>query len=272
MVKATVFNEAKKLSVASGVESMQHTMNNRRDSIIVSEELVKSFHLGRSKKSVEVLHKVSFYARAGEFVSIVGPSGSGKSTLLYCLSGLERADSGETWIANTAISRLSKQDMSVFRREHLGFVFQDYNLIDDLNALANVELPLRFKHHGHTKARRQALETMRRLGIEKLRNSMPSEMSGGECQRVAIARALVSHPSILFADEPTGALDSRNSLLVADLLQQVAAAGTSVIMVTHDIELASLTDRAVFLRDGELCGEVISPTVSQLLSVAEQFA
>lgn len=101
---------------------------------------------------------------------------------------------------------------------------------------------------------------------------MPSEMSGGECQRVAIARALVSHPSILFADEPTGALDSHNSKLVVDLLQQVAAAGTSVIMVTHDIDLASLTDRAVFLRDGKLCGEVISPTVAQLLSVAEQFA
>ncbi|MDD6373361.1 MAG: ABC transporter ATP-binding protein [Bifidobacteriaceae bacterium] len=224
----------------------------------------KRFRLGRRKDWNEVLHGVDFAADIGEFVSIVGPSGSGKSTLLYCLSGLEKADDGKVMLNGADITRMSRQQVSVERRASVGFIFQDYNLIDSLTGQANVELSLRLagKHMG--KARELARESMHRLGIEHLSGAYPSDMSGGERQRVAIARTLACSPKIVFADEPTGALDSKNAQTVFGLLRSIASSGTTVVMVTHSLELAARTDRVVVLRDGLIVDSVDNPTRASL--------
>lgn len=231
---------------------------------VVARGVKKRFRIGQRKEWVEVLHGVDFAANAGEFVAIVGPSGSGKSTLLYCLSGLEKIDGGQVLLDGTDITGMSKQRLSVLRRNTSGFVFQDYNLIDSLTASGNIELSLRLTGKNAHESRELARSAMDRLGVSKLAHSYPSDLSGGERQRVAIARTLACRPQVVFADEPTGALDSKNANVVFGLLRQVADAGSTVVMVTHSLELAAQTDRAVVLRDGTILESMPSPTLSGL--------
>ena len=237
---------------------------------LLARGLEKRFPLGRGKRTVQALRGVDFEARKGEFVSIVGPSGSGKSTLLYCLSGLEEPTGGETWIEGTAIYQLTRQRRSLIRRETLGFVFQDYNLIESLDVQANVELPLRFAHHAPRLIRSTARDVMRCLDVDRLRHAFPADLSGGERQRVAIARTLACGPSIVFADEPTGALDSRNTSIVAGLLRDMADEGSTVVMVTHDLDLAARADRSVILRDGRVSATLEHPDAATLLSLSKE--
>lgn len=229
----------------------------------------KSFLLGSGPSLVPVVREVDFRARTGEFVSIVGPSGSGKSTLLYCLSGLEKPTGGDVFLQGISLTGLSKQNLSRLRRHSVGFIFQDHNLIDSLDVQANVELPLRFRKRFDRQGRKLVKETLERLGIQGLRRNYPADLSGGERQRVAIARAMVSRPQVLFADEPSGALDSANTPTVFALLQEMAASGVTVVMVTHDLELAARTDRAAVLRDGRVRGVVDDPSVSRILGLME---
>lgn len=229
----------------------------------------KSFLLGSGPSLVPVVREVDFRARTGEFVSIVGPSGSGKSTLLYCLSGLEKPTGGDVFLQGISLTGLSKQNLSRLRRHSVGFIFQDYNLIDSLDVQANVELPLRFRKRFDRQGRKLVKETLERLGIQGLRRNYPADLSGGERQRVAIARAMVSRPQVLFADEPSGALDSANTPTVFALLQEMAASGVTVVMVTHDLELAARTDRVAVLRDGRVRGVVDDPSVSRILGLME---
>lgn len=231
---------------------------------VIARGVKKKFRIGQRNEWLEVLHGVDFAANAGEFVAIVGPSGSGKSTLLYCLSGLEKIDAGQVLLDGTDITRMSKQRLSVLRRNTSGFVFQDYNLIDSLTAQANIELSLRLTGKSAHESRELAKSAMDRLGVGKLAHSYPSDLSGGERQRVAIARTLACRPQVVFADEPTGALDSKNANVVFGLLRQVADAGSTVVMVTHSLELAAQTDRAVVLRDGMILESMPSPTLAGL--------
>jgi putative ABC transport system ATP-binding protein len=225
-------------------------------------DITKSFPSDRGSESTEVLHGISVAVDVGEMVSVVGPSGSGKSTLLYCLAGLERPTAGTVAIAGVDTGSLSARRLAQLRRSSMGFVFQSYNLIPSLTAAQNVALPARL-------ARRQVAPAdvtaaLSSVGLGDLANEKPPSLSGGQQQRVAIARALFSKPDILFADEPTGALDAGAGRVVLDLLRGVRDAGSAVLMVTHDLESAARADRSIVIRDGRVHRELVSPTAEQL--------
>ncbi|MFC8933985.1 ABC transporter ATP-binding protein [Rhodococcus sp. NPDC057135] len=196
---------------------------------------------------------VDFYRRS--FTAVMGPSGSGKSTLLQCAAGLDRLDGGETFIGNVEVGSLSEQARTLLRRSKVGFVFQSYNLIDSLTAIQNLELPLRLA--GLEPDRPRITAGLARVGLGDRMHHRPSQLSGGQQQRVAVARALVSEPEVVFADEPTGALDTAGSLSVLELLRSaVDREGQTVVMVTHDPIAASFADRVLFLRDGKVVDDL----------------
>lgn len=231
--------------------------------VVVASHLAKSFP-GRGKEQpVSVLKGVSLSVAPGEMVSIVGPSGSGKSTLLYCLSGLETPTSGSVEIAGKDLTGMGRSALAALRREFVGFVFQSYNLIPSLNARENVVLPARLARRPISRA--EADRALAEVGLGDRGSHKPSELSGGQQQRVALARVLASRPSIVFADEPTGALDTAAGTEVLDLLRQVATDGRSVVLVTHDLEAAALADRVFVLRDGAIHSELTSPSVEEVL-------
>jgi len=218
---------------------------------------------GSGENRVTALDGVSIDFAAGTFTAVMGPSGSGKSTLLQCAAGLDRVDSGEVRLAGANPARMSENNLTKVRRERVGFIFQAFNLMPSLTARQNVELPLRLA--GRTPGREavdQALDSVDMLARAK---HLPSQLSGGQQQRIAIARALVTQPQVVFADEPTGALDTKTSRTVLTLLRRLVdvAGETSqtVVMVTHDPVAASYADRVVFLADGRLVDELASPTV-----------
>lgn len=199
----------------------------------------------------------------GEMVSIVGPSGSGKSTLLYCLSGLEPYDSGSIHLAGRELGRLTRGNLATLRREHVGFVFQSYNLIPSLSVRDNIALPARLARRGAKQADiDRALAEVRLTDRSRYR---PGQLSGGQQQRVAIARVLAMRPEIVFADEPTGSLDTVTGADVLRLLRASTDNGRSVIVVTHDLEAAALADRVLVLRDGRIHDELQHPTPAQVL-------
>ena len=217
--------------------------------LVSARELHKSYRKSRhGQASSHVLRGVSLDIDAGEFVAIVGPSGTGKSTLLYCLSGLEPIDSGELTLAGFDLARSSGSARAAIRRGLTGFVFQEFNLVDSLTVEQNVELSLRAS--GRRALLSRVVPTLERVGMVEKRRSYPSELSGGEQQRVAVARVLVSEPEVIFADEPTGALDSRNGDVVIDALHALADSGSAVVIVTHDPATAATADRVIVLRDG----------------------
>ncbi|MER6809753.1 ABC transporter ATP-binding protein [Spirillospora sp. NPDC000708] len=214
---------------------------------------------GRRDNRVAALDDVSVAFPGGRFTAVMGPSGSGKSTLLQCAAGIDRVDAGDVELAGTSLSGLSEGALTRLRRDRIGFVFQAFNLVPSLTARQNVALPLMLA--GKRPKRRDVDAALDRLGLAERRRHRPGEMSGGQQQRVAIARALVTRPQVLFADEPTGALDSRSSREVMTLLRDlVDREGQTIVMVTHDPVAASVADEVLFLADGRIAGSLEAPT------------
>ncbi|MGW0837673.1 ABC transporter ATP-binding protein [Streptomyces prunicolor] len=215
--------------------------------------VTRRFSLGAT--SVTALDRVSLTFPRATFTAVMGPSGSGKSTLLQCAAGLDRSTSGSVTLGGTELTDLSETGLTLLRRERIGFVFQAFNLLPSLTAEQNVALPLRLAGRRPPKAR--VREVLEQVGLGDRARHRPTELSGGQQQRVALARALITRPEVLFGDEPTGALDSRTSREVLDLLRaMVDREGRTVVMVTHDPVAASYADRAVFLVDGRVHGEL----------------
>ena len=204
------------------------------------------------KMEVPVLQNVNFRMAEGEYTAIMGPSGSGKSTLMNIIGCLDVPTRGEVLIAGQDIAGLSDNEMSDLRLYKIGFVFQTFQLLSRQSALSNVELPLSYAHVPRKKRREMAMEALKKVGLEDRVNFMPSQLSGGQKQRVAIARAIVNNPKILLADEPTGALDSASGKQVMEIFRQLNREGVSILMITHDREIASHSDRIVEIRDGVL--------------------
>jgi len=233
-----------------------------RTSAARAEQLVKSY--GSGDTQVTALQGVTVSFAAGEFSAIMGPSGSGKSTLMHVLAGLDSATSGEVWVGDTALSGLKDKGLTALRRDKVGFVFQQFNLLPTLTALENITLPLDIA--GHKPDRQWLDEVVAAVGLGDRLGHRPTQLSGGQQQRVACARALVSRPEVVFADEPTGNLDSRAGAEVLGLLRRsVRELGQTVVMVTHDPVAASYADRVVFLADGRLVGELRDPSAESVL-------
>ncbi|MDU0292579.1 ABC transporter ATP-binding protein [Saccharothrix longispora] len=225
--------------------------------------LVKVY--GKGDTAVRALDGVSVAFEAGRFTAIMGPSGSGKSTLMHCLAGLDNVDGGSVRIGGTEITSLNDKDLTKLRRDRVGFVFQAFNLLPTLTAEANILLGLELAGR---KPDREWFDTIVDvLGLRDRLRHKPTELSGGQQQRVACARALVARPDVVFADEPTGNLDSRSGAEVLDFLRMsVRKLGQTVIMVTHDPVAASYADRVVLLADGRLAGDIANPTADSVLA------
>ena len=220
--------------------------------IVDASALVREYHMG--EEIVHALRGVSLTVHEGEHVAIVGPSGCGKSTLLNLLGVIDRPTSGELSIAGERVDRLSDARATDFRLRRIGFVFQRFYLMQALTARENVELPLAEAGMGGTERRDRALELLDYVGLRKRERHRPSQLSGGEQQRVAIARALANRPALLLADEPTGELDARTGAEMIALFERLNGDGTTIVVVTHDEELARAAKRVVHMRDGEIVG------------------
>jgi putative ABC transport system ATP-binding protein len=214
---------------------------------------------GSGDTSVRALDGISVEFLPAHFTAIMGPSGSGKSTLMHCVAGLDSLTSGQVFIGEVELSTLSDKELTLLRRERIGFVFQTFNLIPTLTAAENIGLPLRLA--GHKPDRAWFDQVVDTVGLRPRLQHRPSELSGGQQQRVAVARALVSRPDIVFADEPTGNLDSHTSTEILSFMREaVREFGQTIVMVTHDPVAASYADRAVFLADGRIVDDLTDPT------------
>ncbi len=221
------------------------------ESIIQAEELAKAYTRGSSQAIA--LRRATFTIRRGEFVAIMGPSGSGKSTLLYTLGCLVRLTGGRYRLEGREITELGERELAQVRGRYIGFVFQSFHLLPGSSSLRNVELPSLYSRQGRRERRERARQLLERVGLGERMDYRPAELSGGESQRVAIARALMNDPPLVLADEPTGNLDSANGHLIMDLLKELHHEGRTLIMVTHDAEIARRTaDRILYIRDGVL--------------------
>jgi putative ABC transport system ATP-binding protein len=221
---------------------------------------------GEGTTAVEALRGVDIDVGSGELVAVMGPSGSGKSTLMHILAGLDKPTAGTVMVAGTEITGLDDSQLTRLRRKHIGFVFQFFNLLPMLNAEENVLLPLSIA--GETPDRAWLDELLTKMGLDKRRDHRPAELSGGEQQRVAIARSLVTRPTILFADEPTGNLDSKTGGEILDLIRDsVDSYGQTTVMVTHEPRAASTADRILFLSDGLIVKELREGTAADVLAL-----
>lgn len=218
--------------------------------MIEIKDLQKSYQMG--KNSLHVLKGIDFSVKEGEFVSIMGSSGSGKSTLLNVIGILDEADSGTYFLDKVAIKNLNETIASRYRNKFLGFVFQSFNLINYKTALDNVALPLYYQGMARKERMERSMFYLEKVGLANWAKHLPNEMSGGQKQRVAIARALASDPKVLLADEPTGALDTKTSYEVMELIQQINDEGKTVLIVTHEADIAKMTKRIVYLKDGQI--------------------
>jgi putative ABC transport system ATP-binding protein len=224
------------------------------DALIVARELTKKYEGGR----VRALRGVSLSVRRGEALCVMGPSGCGKSTLLHILGGMDRPTSGEVFFDGQALDGIA--DLARFRRERVGFVFQSFNLLPTLSAVENVEIPMLETRRSSSERRRRALELLDRVGLGGFAHRLPPDLSGGERQRVAIARSLANDPEAIFADEPTGNLDSSFAANVLELLREInRRQGTTVVIVTHDDRVSMTADRALHMLDGRIVSESTVP-------------
>ena len=224
---------------------------------------------GEGESAVEALRGVSLELPGGQFTAVMGPSGSGKSTLMHILAGLDQPTAGSVEIAGKEISALSDKQLTALRRDHVGFVFQAFNLLPTLTAEENITLPLDLAGRRIERDHLDAL--IERVGLSERRGHRPAELSGGQQQRVAIARALIARPTVLFADEPTGNLDSAAGTAVLALLRDaVAIDGQTTVMVTHDPRAAAAADRVLFLADGRIVGDIAEPTEDQIIEAMRE--
>ena len=222
--------------------------------------MIKVTNLSKVFRTEEIettaLNEVSFEINEGEFVAIMGPSGCGKSTLLNILGLLDNPTGGSYELLGQEVANLKERERTKFRKGNLGFVFQSFNLIDELNVFENVELPLKYLNIGAAERKQRATEILKRMNISHRSHHFPQQLSGGQQQRVAIARAVVSNPKLVLADEPTGNLDSKNGKEVMDLLTELNSEGTTIVMVTHSQKDASVAQRIINLFDGRIVGDV----------------
>ncbi len=219
--------------------------------LIQIKGLTKKYRLGR--EVITAVNSVSVDIEAGEFVIILGPSGSGKTTFLHLVAGLEKPTKGDIYVKGLCINKIKEQDMALYRRRYMAFIFQSYNLIPTLTSTENVAMPLMFDGVTRAKREKRARELLTQIGLGKRLKNKPTEMSGGQQQRVSIARALINDPKIIYADEPTGNLDTRTTKEIMEILSaRVRERGATLVMVTHNEELMDYADRVIFMRDGRI--------------------
>jgi putative ABC transport system ATP-binding protein len=239
------------------------------ESVVVADDVRRRY--GEGDTAVDALRGISLEVAEGNLTAVMGPSGSGKSTLMHILAGLDMPTSGEVSIAGTSISKLNDTELTTLRRQHIGFIFQFFNLLPMLNAEENVVLPLAIA--GEKPDKKWVAELMGKIGLSNRRDHRPSELSGGQQQRVAIGRALVSKPTIVFADEPTGNLDSKTSGEILELMRDsVDTYGQTTVMVTHDARAAAIADRILFLADGLIVKDVGRCDAHEVIAVMEELA
>ena len=231
------------------------SVEEKQPTVIDLKNIVKKFYVGKPNE-LEILHGISLQVQRGEFVSVVGQSGSGKSTLMNIIGCLDRPTSGEYYLDGLDIQTAKDTELSHIRNQKIGFVFQTYNLVARTNALRNVELPMLYAGVPRKERRERAEYYLEIVGMKDRMLHKPDELSGGQKQRVAIARAMANHPSIILADEPTGALDSKTGRTVMDLFHQFhEEQGKTIVLITHSNELAEETERIITIRDGSVIGE-----------------
>jgi putative ABC transport system ATP-binding protein len=237
------------------------------EAVVSAQDVTRRY--GEGDTAVDALRGVSLGVPKGQLTAVMGPSGSGKSTLMHILAGLDSPTSGEVTIAGTKLSQLNDNELTKLRRRHIGFVFQFFNLLPMLNAEENVVLPLSIA--GEKPDQAWIDELMQEIGLAQRKTHRPSELSGGQQQRVAIGRALVNRPTIIFADEPTGNLDSRTSGEILELLERsVRELDQTIVMVTHEPRAAAIADRVLFLADGEIVREVRDISAHDIVAVMEE--
>ncbi|WNS43162.1 ABC transporter ATP-binding protein [Paenibacillus sp. MMS20-IR301] len=225
--------------------------------VISINQLVKVYNSYKAVKAVPALDSISFAVTKGEFTGIMGPSGSGKTTLLNILSGVDKATSGEVLIDGQDITKLSKDEMALFRRERIGYVFQDFNLLDSLTLAENISLPLILDRKSPKEIEDKLGPLLQLLDIEELKDKYPYHLSGGQKQRAAAARAIVNEPAVILADEPTGNLDSRSAGRLMETMASLnGQLGSTILMVTHDPFAASFCQRVIFIKDGQFEFEI----------------
>jgi putative ABC transport system ATP-binding protein len=240
-----------------------------RGPVVSAQALTRRY--GAGETAVDALRGVSLDVRTSKLTAVMGPSGSGKSTLMHILAGLDKPTDGEVTIAGTSLAHLNDTDLTKLRRKHIGFIFQFFNLLPMLNAEENVVLPLSIA--GEKPDQELVRELMSKIGLEDRRDHRPSELSGGQQQRVAIGRALASRPTIVFADEPTGNLDSKTSAEILELMRDsVDGYGQTTVMVTHDARAAAIADRILFLADGLIVKDLGRSDAHEVITVMEELA
>ncbi|TDL82775.1 ABC transporter ATP-binding protein [Peribacillus frigoritolerans] len=220
------------------------------ESILSLENLSKSYQVGEDEQAV--LKAINLEIKKGEFISVLGPSGSGKSTLMNIVGLLDEPTAGQYFLSGKKVDHLDESELAGIRNKEIGFIFQQFQLLHRLNALQNVELPLIYTGIAAKERRKRAEEMLIRVGLEEKLRNLPNQLSGGQQQRVAIARALVTEPSILLADEPTGALDQKTGQQIMMLFRELHEEGKTIIMITHDMEVAKNSSRILHILDGEL--------------------
>jgi len=224
------------------------------DTVIEMKNIIKSFFIG-SPNELHVLKNIDMTIKKGEFVSVVGQSGSGKSTLMNIIGALDRPSSGEYKLDGADLCELNEDELSDIRNQKIGFVFQTFNLIPRSNALRNVEIPMLYNGVNSSKRVNRAKELLDMVGMSDRMDHLPNELSGGQKQRVAIARSMANNPSIILADEPTGALDSQTGRMVMDIFHRLhIEEGKTIVLITHNTELANETERVITIKDGEIVG------------------
>lgn len=223
---------------------------------LIRVEDVEKYY-GRGKQVTKAVNRISFEIRKGEFTGIMGASGSGKTTLINLMATIDKVTSGHIFYNGKDITGMKEDELADFRKENLGFVFQDFNLLDTLTIKENIELAMALCEKSKKKIENQAVKMMKALGIDQIGDKFPYEVSGGQKQRCACARALINHPQIIFADEPTGALDSRSARMLLQTFEDMnRKLGATILMVTHDAFSASYCERILFLKDGQIFNEL----------------
>lgn len=236
--------------------------------LVEIKDLARTYMMGGTE--VQALRGVSLNVDRGEFVAIIGPSGSGKSTLMHLLGCLDRPTSGRYWLDGTAVESLQDQELSRLRNRKVGFVFQTFNLISQLNLLENVEVPLLYMGMERSQRHELSLKMLQAVGLGHRSTHRPNELSGGENQRAAIARALVTNPDIILADEPTGNLDTKTGTEIMEILDDLNKKGTTIVLVTHELSKVKWARRVIYMQDGEIRRELAGDQTHQLVELFQE--